>query len=104
MGGNNHGTCSSVLQKMAELCFFLFFSLSPPSLSPLLSFSPLQKKIYISNNLSKLKDKLGPSVYQMSECGGGHGTRACLGAAGKAWAPQAGGQGRLRTSGVLSSL
>lgn len=88
-----------MLQKMAELCFFLFFfySLSPPP----------QKKIYISNNLSKLKDKLAPSIYKMFECGQcgeGHGARAFLGAAGKAWALQAGGQGRLRTSGVLSSL
>lgn len=81
-----------------------FFFPSPPLSLPPPLFLPPAKKIYISNNLSKLKDKLGPSVYQMSECGGGHGTRACLGAAGKAWAPQAGGQGRLRTSGVLSSL
>lgn len=79
-----------------------FFPLSLP-LSP----HHTRKKIYISNNLSKLKNKLAPSIYKMFECGQcgeGHGTRAILGAAGKAWAPQAGGQGRLRTSGVLSSL
>lgn len=62
---------------MAELCFFRFFF-------------PLLKKNYISNNLSKLKDKLGPGVYQMFDSGlsrKGYRIRAGHGAADEARAP-----------------
>lgn len=47
---------------MAELCFFLFFSSLSLSLPLSFSLFPWKKKIYISNNLSKLKDKSGSSV------------------------------------------
>ena len=79
---------------MAELCFFLFFFL-------------LGKKNKISNNLSKLKDKLDPGVNQMcdwGQCRGATESEPSAEPRMKPGLPQAGGPGAATHLGGLSSL